>query len=339
MQIASPLGRKLVALYALLIGANLLAWGWASAASYGHAALLGTALLAYGLGLRHAVDADHIAAIDNVTRKLMQDGKRPVAVGFYFALGHSSVVIVVATAVAASATTLEARYPDLFAAGATIGTSVSAAFLFAIAAVNAVVLIGVYRLLQRVRRGGSYQSGEFDSLLARRGMLGWVLRRAFGLISRSWHMYPLGLLFALGFDTASEIGLLGIAASEAARGLPLWAILVLPALFTAGMSLVDTTDGVLMLGAYGWAFANPLRKLYYNLTITGISVIVALVVGGIEVAGVIGDKLGLTGGIWGVIGSVGDDFTVLGYVIIGIFAATWLTSFLIYRLASLEKVR
>ena len=329
---------KVIALYTILIAANLLAWGWALAAFHGSAVLLGTALLAYGFGLRHAVDADHIAAIDNVTRKLMQEGKRPIGVGFFFALGHSSIVLIASVAIAITASTLQNRFPGLLAAGEVIGTSVSAAFLLIIAMINLVVLVGVYRLFQRVRRGGSYADDELNVFLAQRGLLGRAFRRLFGLIGRSWHMYPLGFLFGLGFDTATEIGLLGISAAEASRGLPIWSILVFPALFTAGMSLVDTTDGVLMLGAYGWAFVNPIRKLYYNLTITAVSVVVAIAVGGIEALGLVAERLGLAGGIWEWAIAASDNFGVLGYAIIVIVAASWLVSFVVYRLMGYDKI-
>jgi nickel/cobalt transporter (NiCoT) family protein len=333
------LERKALALYVLLTAANLLAWGWAFLAFRGHAGLMGTALLAYGFGLRHAIDADHIAAIDNVTRKLMQVGKRPIGVGLYFALGHSSIVIVIATVIAASATTLQDRYPSLVQAGGTVGTLASSMFLLAIGAANAFVLVGVYRLFRQVRRGGVYRDDELDSYLVRRGLLGWVLRRVFRLVSRSWHMYPLGLLFGLGFDTASEIGLLGIAASEAAKGLPIWSILVFPALFTAGMALIDTTDGVLMLGAYGWAFRNPVRKLYYNMTITGVSVVVAVLIGGVEALSLIADKLGLSGGLWDIANDAAANFGLLGYVIVGVFLCSWAGSMLFYRLRGYDKLR
>ena len=326
------------ALYAGLIAVNLLVWGWAFVSFDGHPALLGMALLAYGFGLRHAVDADHIAAIDNVTRKLMHQGKRPIAVGCFFALGHSSVVIVAATAIAVSATTLQHRYPGFVAVGGAFGTALSATFLCAIAIVNAAVLIAVYRLLRRVKRGDTYRADEIEAFLARRGLLGRVLRRLFRLISRSWHMYPLGMLFGLGFDTASEIGLLGIAASEAAKGLPIWSVLVFPALFTAGMSLVDTTDGVVMLGVYGWAFADPVRRLYYNLAITGMSVVVAALVGTLEGLGLVADKLGLAGGLWDAVIAASDNLGTLGFAIVAVFLASWAISVLAYRLMGYDKI-
>jgi len=336
MLAAVPLGRRVIGLYVILIIANLTVWGWALGLFHGHAVLLATALLAYGFGLRHAVDADHIAAIDNVTRKLMHDGQRPIGVGFFFALGHSTVVIVAATAIATTAGALQSRFPGLVETGGTIGTAVSASFLLAIAAVNTAVLIAVYRRLRLARRGDD--DDDLEVLFGRRGVVAQVFRRLFRMISRSWHMYPLGLLFGLGFDTASEIGLLGIAAAEAAHGLPIWSILVFPALFTVGMSLIDATDGILMLGTYGWAFVDPARKLYYNLTITGLSVAVAVLVGGVEAFGLVSGRLGLAGGAWDMIGNLAATIGLFGYVVIAIFVASWLVSWLIYRLSAYRKL-
>jgi high-affinity nickel-transport protein len=332
------LGGKATTLYALLIAANLGAWGWAVAAFRGDVVLLGTALLAYGLGLRHAVDADHIAAIDNVTRKLMQEGKRPIGAGFFFALGHSSVVIVAATAIALTAGSVQARFPGLIQSGSVLGTAISASFLLAIAALNAAVLVGVYRLFRQTARGGDMGQQQLDALLGQRGFFARLFRRLFRLIARSWHMYPLGFLFGLGFDTASEIGLLGIAAAEAAKGLSVWSILVFPALFTAGMSLIDASNGVLMVGAYGWAFTDPVRKLTYNLTVTGISVVVAVAIGGIEAIGLVADKLGLAGGPWDIVTAAAGDIGVFGYMIVALFVLTWLVSLLVYRLKSPHKI-
>jgi high-affinity nickel-transport protein len=329
---------KVIGLYLVLIAANLLAWAWAFAAFYGYPLLLATALIAYGFGLRHAVDADHIAAIDNVTRKLMQEGKRPIAVGFFFSLGHSTVVIAAAILIAVTASSLQQSFPGLIEAGGLVGTSVSAIFLFAIAMINLVVLVGVFRVFRRAKRGEYYGEDEPNVFVGQRGLLSRLFRPLFRLISRSWHMYPLGLLFGLGFDTATEIGLLGISAAEAARGLSIWSILVFPALFTAGMSLVDTSDGVLMVGAYGWAFVDPLRKLYYNLTITGVSVVVAVVVGSIEALGLVADKLGLTGGVWSSVNFAAGNFTPLGYVVVGIFLTSWLASLAIYRVMGYRKI-
>ena len=335
---SSGLRGRIVALFGFLIAANLVAWLWALSAFHGYPLLLGTALLAYSLGLRHAVDADHIAAIDNVTRKLMGEGRRPIAAGFFFSLGHSTIVVVASVAVALSALAFQQKFDVVHQIGGVIGTLVSAAFLLAIAAMNMMILIGVYRSFQRVKGGGRCVEDDLNALLAGRGFLARVLRPLFSLIRRSWHMYPLGLLFGLGFDTATEIGLLGISAAEASKGLPIWSILVFPALFTAGMSLVDTADSILMIGAYGWAFIKPIRKLFYNLTITGVSVVVALLVGGIEALGLIGDKLNFQGPFWDLVGELNGNFGTLGYVIIGIFAASWLLASLIYRLKGYDRI-
>ena len=335
---ASHVRPKVIGLYVVLIAANLLAWAWTFAAFHGYPLLLATGFIAYGFGLRHAVDADHIAAIDNVTRKLMQEGKRPIAVGFFFALGHSTVVIAAAMLIALTASTLQRRFPGLIEAGGAVGTLVSVIFLFAIAMINLVVLVGVFRLFRRVKRGEGYAEEELNVFLAQRGLLSRLFRALFRLISRSWHMYPLGFLFALGFDTATEIGLLGISAAEASKGLSIWSILVFPALFTAGMSLVDTSDGVLMVGAYGWAFMNPLRKLYYNLMITGVSVVVAVAVGAIEALGLVAEKLGLSGGIWSTIDFATGNLAALGFFVVGIFVASWLASLAIYRVMGYHKI-
>ena len=328
---ASGLRGRVIGLYAVLIGANLLAWLWALTAFHNYPVLLGTSLLAYSFGLRHAVDADHIAAIDNVTRKLMQKGKRPVAVGFFFSLGHSTIVVLASAAVALTALGFQVAFDKFHEVGGVIGTLVSAFFLLAIAVMNVVILAGVYRTFQRVKAGGRYVEEDLNTLLAGRGLLARMFRPLFSIIRRSWHMYPLGVLFGLGFDTATEIGLLGIAAAEASKGLSIWSILVFPALFTAGMSLVDATDSILMLGAYGWAFVKPIRKLYYNLVITGVSVVVALLIGGIEALGLVADQLQLEGPFWSLIGALNDNFGSLGYVIIAVFIASWLVSIAIYR--------
>jgi high-affinity nickel-transport protein len=330
---------KVTVLYGLLVTVNVASWIWALIAFRSYPVLLGTALLAYTFGLRHAVDADHIAAIDNVTRKLMQTGKPPISAGFFFSLGHSTVVIVASVALALAMASLQARFEHFKEIGGVIGTSVSALFLIMIAVANAFILVGVWRMFNAVRRGERLIDEELNLLLSRRGLLGRLLRSLFSVISRSWHMYPLGILFGLGFDTATEIGLLGISATQGSQGLPLSSILGFPALFTAGMSLVDTTDGVLMVGAYGWAFNNPIRKLYYNLTITLVSVIVALVIGGIEVLGLIKESLDLEGGIWTFIGIANENFGVLGYFIIAIFIACWLISAALYRINRLDEVQ
>ena len=334
----ADLGGKIAGLYCVLIAANVLAWIWALVAFHDYPVLIGTAFLAYTFGLRHAVDADHIAAIDNVTRKLMQDGKRPISVGLFFSLGHSTVVVLGSAGVAIAASALEGRFNSFKVIGGTIGTLVSAGFLFLVAAANLLILLSVYRTFRRVRRGGAFVEEDLDHLLAQRGLLGRVFRPMFRLVARSWHMYPLGFLFGLGFDTATEIGLLGISAAEASKGLPIWSIMVFPALFTAGMTLIDTTDGVLMLGAYKWAFTKPIRKLYYNLTITFVSVLVAVLIGGIEALGLAADQLKLEGPFWRWIGALNDNFGSLGYLIIAIFAGSWIVSIAVYRLGRFDSL-
>ncbi len=330
----------MIGIYLLLIGANIAAWVWALVVFHDYPVQLGTALLAYSFGLRHAFDADHIAAIDNVTRKLMQEGKRPVAVGLFFSLGHSTIVVGLSVAIAITATALQSNFEMFKSVGGVVGTLVSALFLFAIAGANILVFVSIYRTFRTVKNGGRFVEEDLDLALSNRGLLGRLFRRFFRLIEESWQMYPLGVLFGLGFDTATEVGLLGISATQASQGLSIWSIMVFPALFTAGMSLIDTSDSILMLGAYGWAFVKPIRKLYYNLTITAVSVVVAVIVGGLEVLNLIGDQLGLTdgGGFWGAIGSVNDNFGVLGYLIVGIFIVAWLVSYLIYRAKNYDEI-
>ncbi|MGY4640126.1 HoxN/HupN/NixA family nickel/cobalt transporter [Pseudomonas sp. P7548] len=329
---------KLFGIYGVLIALNVGAWLWALVAFHAHPVLLGTALLAYSFGLRHAVDADHIAAIDNATRKLMQEQKRPVAVGFFFSLGHSSVVVLASIAVAFTAATLKDHFEAFKAVGGVIGTSVSALFLLVIALMNLVILRSIYQAWRHVRQGGVYVEDDFNLLLADRGFMARIFRPLFRLISRSWHLYPLGFLFGLGFDTATEIALLGISATQAAQGLSPWSIMVFPLLFSAGMSLVDTLDGHLMLGAYGWAYMKPIRKIYYNMSITLVSVVVAVVIGSIEALGLISDQLELKGGFWAFIGSLNDSFGLLGYIIIGIFVVSWGASVLLYRLKRYDQL-
>jgi high-affinity nickel-transport protein len=329
---------KVIAIYGILLLFNLTAWCWALVAFHGYPVLLGTAFLAYSFGLRHAVDADHITAIDNVTRKLMQQGNRPVAVGFMFSLGHSTVVVVGSIAIAASALALQHHVNMFRDIGGVIGTLVSTLFLFGIAIVNLFVLRSIYQAFRRVRRGEPYVEEDFDMLLGSRGFLARLFRPVFGMIRCSWHMYPLGILFGLGFDTATEIGLLGISATEASKGLSLWSILVFPALFAAGMSLIDTTDNILMLGAYGWAFVKPIRKIYYNITITFVSVVVAFAVGGAEALGLLAGQFHLTGAFWELIRKLNDNFGVLGYCIIAIFAVSWIGSIAIYKWRRFEQI-
>jgi high-affinity nickel-transport protein len=335
---AADLRGKIIGIYGLLIAVNVAAWGWALSAFHDYPVLLGTAFLAYSFGLRHAVDADHIAAIDNVTRKLMQEGKRPVAAGFYFSLGHSTVVVLASVGVAVTASAFKDRLADFQTIGGVIGTAISAAFLLLIATINAVVLVNVYRVFRRAKNGNPVGDEELNMMMAGGGLFARACRSLFRLIGASWHMYPLGFLFGLGFDTATEVGLLGISAAEASGGLSMWSILVFPALFTAGMTLIDTTDSILMVGAYGWAFVKPIRKLYYNLTITFVSVVVAVIVGGVEALGLLADRLGLQGGFWSAVSSLNDNFGTLGYLIIGIFAVSWIVSVLLYRFNGYDRI-
>ena len=329
---APSVRRRISGIYAALLAANLAAWGWALIAFHAYPLLLGAALLAYGFGLRHAIDADHIAAIDNVTRKLMQGDARPLTVGLFFSLGHSTVVVLASVAIAVTATAMQSRFAMLHRVGGVIGMSVSAAFLLAIAVMNLFILVAVWRTFHRVRTGGTFVAEDLDTLLAGRGFIARVFRPMFGMVRTGWHMYPLGLLFGLGFDTATEIGLLGISAVEASKGMPIWSILVFPALFTAGMCLLDTTDSILMVGAYGWAFTKPIRKLYYNLTITFVSVVVALLVGGIEALGLIGDHFALVGSFWRAIDMLNGNVGTLGCLIILVFVVSWAGSALVYRI-------
>jgi high-affinity nickel-transport protein len=332
-----PLKSRLIVLYGVLIGANVAVAAWACVLFAGDSVKLGTALLAYSLGLRHAVDADHIAAIDNVTRKLIQDGKRPITVGFYFAVGHSTIVLIAACCIAFTVGAL-AHFEDFSRIGSVIATATSATFLFAIAAMNLVILRSVWRRFEVVRREGKYTPDDLDILLSGRGPLSRLFRPLFALIRHSWQMAPLGFLFGLGFDTATEVTLLGLAGAQAAHGVTLSTILVYPALFAAGMALVDTTDGVLMLGAYEWAFVKPIRKLYYNMTITGISALVAIVIGGIETAALIANQLDLTGGGWKIAGVLAEHFNTLGFGIIGLFVAAWAVSYFIYRWKRFDEI-
>jgi nickel/cobalt transporter (NiCoT) family protein len=323
--------RQLVPLYAPLIAANLAAWAWALIAFRHYPLLLGTALLAYGFGLRHAVDADHIAAIDAVTRKLMQEGKRPLGVGLAFSLGHSTIVIAATVGIALTALSLHSRFDAFKEVGGTIGTLVSASFLLVLAGVNLVILRDVWRRYRRTRLDDAPVSAAQAEAAAPAGLLSRALRPLFRLVTKSWHMYPVGVLFGLGFDTATEIGLLAIAAAQAGKGLPLYSILVFPALFTAGMTLVDSTDNVLMVHAYGWAMDDPKRKLVYNASITFVSAVVAIAIGGIEALGLIAGRLGFAGGAWDAVAAVNERFGTIGYGIVTAFMACWIGSILFHR--------
>ena len=334
-------GRRGLWLCAALLLANVLLWCVALLVFRGHGLLLGTCLLAYGFGLRHAVDADHIAAIDNVTRKLMQQGQRPAGVGLFFSLGHSSIVFALSAAVAAAAGAVSGRFGALQGWGGLVGTFISAFFLLGIALLNLLVLRAVIATFRRVRAGGAYSEEDLDLLLARRGFFGRLFRGLFGLIGHSWQMYFVGFLFGLGFDTATEIGLLGLSATAAGKGLPVWSIMLFPALFAAGMALIDTADSILMLGAYGWAFLQPMRKLVYNITITAVSVLVAGFIGGLEALGLVQSSCNLTGWFWDKVALLGGDavFGLLGFGIAGLFVLAWAVSAWVYRLKRYDEVK
>ena len=303
---------------------------------------IGVGLTAYTLGMRHAFDADHIAAIDNTTRKLMSDGQRPLAVGFFFSLGHSTVVfglaVLLATGVRALSGPVEDDTSSLHHYTGLIGTSVSGMFLYLIAILNVIVLVGILRVFARLRRGDidlEKDGAELERQLENRGLLNRFLGRFTKSITKSWHMYPIGLLFGLGFDTATEIALLVLAGTSAAAGLPWYAILCLPVLFTAGMCLLDTVDGSFMNFAYGWAFSNPVRKIYYNITITGLSVAVALLIGSIELFGLFASQLGWRGAFWDWLG--GLDLNTVGFAVVGMFVLTWVVALLVWRYGRIEE--
>jgi high-affinity nickel-transport protein len=331
----ATLRARIFAMYVFLSALNVGAWSWALIVFRHNSTLMGVALLIYGLGMRHAVDADHIAAIDNVTRRLIQDNRRSVTVGFYFALGHSAVVFLVAIAVV-SMTTMLGRIRRFQEFGGTFSTIVSAAFLLAIALVNLVVFVSIYRTYRRVRLDGVYVESDLELILARQGFLVRLFRPLFRLVNRSWHMLLLGILFGLGFDTATEIAMFGVSASQASRGLPLIGIAVFPVLFAAGMSLIDTTDGVMMLGVYEWAFVKPMRKLYYNMTVTLMSVLVAMLIGGIEVLGLVKERLEKSGSAWNLVGLFSHNLNNCGFVVIATFMVAWAASYILYRSQRLD---
>jgi high-affinity nickel-transport protein len=319
------MSKPVASLFGALLAANVAAWLWAWAVFHDRPVLLGLAFLAWSLGLRHAVDADHIAAIDNVTRKLVQAGRRSLSVGLFFALGHSAVVVIAVAVLALAAPSLQAALEGWREVGGLIGTLVSAFFLFAIAAVNLVIFRSVWR------------RGPQDAVPAG-GLLSRLCRPLFALITRPWHMLLLGFLFGLGFDTATEIALLGLSANQAASGLSFGAVLVFPALFASAMALVDTADGAVMLNAYGWALANPARRVTYNLTITLISAVVALAVGGIELLGLLNERLTRPGAFWDTIERLNGHADIVGFVIIGLFVVVWLGAIALYRYRRPERI-
>ncbi|MBW0448295.1 HoxN/HupN/NixA family nickel/cobalt transporter [Paraburkholderia phenoliruptrix] len=314
-----------------LLAANASVWCWAAVSLHGRPVLFGTALLAYVLGLRHAVDADHIAAIDNATRKLMQAGQRPLSVGFFFSAGHSALIVAFSAVVAFATSHFSQRFEAFRAVGALIGTAASATVLLLLAAVNVTILMSLYRMFRRVKRGEPLDNAGVNDLLNGRGLVLRLLRPTFRIVTKSWHMFVIGALFGLGFDTASEIALFAIAAGQTSHGVSLATVMLFPALFAVGMCTVDTADGMLMVGAYGWALDNPVRKLYYNMAMTCLSVIVALLIGGVEFLSIIADRFNSLAFVRSFTGTVGDYFGVLGYAIVAVFLASWALSVFAYR--------
>jgi len=330
---------------AVVIGLNVLGWGLLATAVGGHYHVnkteifgVGTGILAYTLGMRHAFDADHIAAIDNTTRKLINEGKRPLSVGFFFSLGHSSVVFVLAIflnfGIRALNGAVKNNTSSLHRVTGVVGTSVSGTFLYLIAALNVVVLFSILKVFKEMRQG-KYDDEELERQLNSRGLMNRFFGRFARRIDTPWKMYPIGVLFGLGFDTATEVALLVLAGSAVVGGLPFYAVLSLPLLFAAGMSLFDTLDGCFMNFAYDWAFAKPIRKVYYNLTITGLSVFVAFFIGTIEIVSLIAQEGNLHGGFWDFMQAF--NINTAGFVIVGLFALTWIVALLVWRIGNVEE--
>src|SRR5499427_1550626 len=328
-----------------VIALHVLGWGLLAAAVSGHYHItsteifgFGTGLLAYTLGMRHAFDADHIAAIDNTTRKLVGEGKRPLSVGFFFSLGHSSVVFALAVLLNFGIRALDSQvrndHSGLHNVTGIIGTGVSGTFLYLLAALNMIVLAGIAKVFREMRRG-AYNDDELEEQLAKRGLMNRILGPLARKVDTPWKIYPVGVLFGLGFDTATEVALLVLAGSAVVSGLPFYAILSLPILFAAGTCLFDTADGCFMNFAYDWAFARPVRKVYYNLTITGLSVFVAVFIGTIEILGLIGSEYNLSGGFWAFMGNF--NINKAGLVVVAIFVLTWVAALAIWRFGKIEQ--
>ncbi|KAF9357619.1 hypothetical protein BGX26_003410 [Mortierella sp. AD094] len=369
------LRRKSFFVIAGLVLVNIVVWVLAAITARKYPSLLGSMVIAYTLGLRHAVDADHLAAIDNVTRKLMyqesiksrivgQELTPPVCVGLFFSLGHSTIVVVASIILAVTAAAIEDKFEAFGETGGIIGMSVSAAFLFLIGFINLIVLIRVAQELRSIHRTGEYRYhdpvkqmvvgataddntddddtkakiGANTSRFQPGGLFARIFRPLFNLIDRSWKMYPLGVLFGLGFDTATEVGLLGIAATHAEARFPTAVILIFPALFTAAMSLIDTLDGIIMVNAYGWAFVNPIKKLWYNFVVTLMGVIVAFVVGIAELLALLAEKLDLEGPFWDFFSMLSDNFGLIGYIIVGAFVFTWIFAVLFYKYGPIKDL-
>ena len=335
---------KVAGMTLTIVVLNVAGWSMLAAAaghfhvSKGEVFGFGTGILAYTLGMRHAFDADHIAAIDNTTRKLIQDGERPLSVGFWFSLGHSSIVFCLAFLLNFGIRALNFAVSNNSSAlhkwTGIIGTSVSGTFLYLIGAINLVVLFSIIKVMKEMREG-RYDDEELERQLESRGFMNRILGGFSKRIDQPWKMYPVGLLFGLGFDTATEVALLVLAGTAVVGGLPFYAVMSLPILFAAGMCLLDTIDGCFMNFAYDWAFAKPIRKIYYNLTITGLSVFVALFIGTIEIMGLVAQETNLSGGIWGFLQSF--NINRAGFIIVGIFVMTWVVALLVWRLGNIES--
>jgi len=328
-----------------VIGLNVLGWVMVASAVSGHYHItskevfgFGTGALAYTLGMRHAFDADHIAAIDNTTRKLVNEGKRPLSVGFFFSLGHSTVVFALAVLLNFGIRALDNQVRDntsaLHNVTNVVGTSVSGFFLYLIAALNAVILVGILRVFREMR-SGRFSDSELNDQLDKRGLMNRFLGPLARKVDTPWKIYPIGVLFGLGFDTATEVAFLVLAGSVVVSGLPFYAILSLPILFAAGMSLFDTADGCFMNFAYDWAFARPIRKVYYNITITALSVFVAFFIGTVEILGLIGQEYRLGGGFWAFMG--GFSINKAGFVIVGVFVVTWIVALAVWHFGKIEQ--
>jgi high-affinity nickel-transport protein len=331
--------RRMAGFFGSVAALHVLGWGLLLLYGASHPGFLALGGLAYTFGLRHAFDADHISAIDNTTRKLLQNGRKPVGVGFFFSLGHSTVVLLIAVALGLAVKWIVegvvANSGELRSVGGAVGTLVSGGFLVAIGILNLIVLLDIVRVYRNMRRG-EYDRESLEQELLSGGLMTRLFGRIFRLVDESWHMYPIGFLFGLGFDTASEVALLAISAGAAAQGLPFVAVISLPLIFAAGMSLMDTADGAFMSKAYSWAFASPIRKVFYNLTMTSLSVFIALFVGVVELAQILIRMLGLHGAAFDAIGRF-DFIGKAGYVIVAAFAVTWVAAFLFYKVRRIDE--
>lgn len=336
MKIILSRGEKLgiLALYAMVIAVTLFGFVASIAIGKSYPLLAGFVAVAYVFGLRHAVDADHIAAIDNTTRKLINDGKRPFTVGTWFSLGHSTIVVALIIALILATRAVAGSIPELQSIGDILGTAISGIFLWVIGLLNVVIAIELYSVFRKLR-AGKLNENQLEGLLDKRGFMSRYLGKLFKAIEKPWQIYPIGVLFGLGFDTASEVALIAISVGlGASSSVPIWMILILPLMFACGMVLIDTSDGVAMTLAYGWAFMKPIRKIYYNLTITVISVGVALIIGTVELLQVLSHELGLSGSFWLWLNAL--NFETLGFAIIGLFMASWAIAIAIYRLKDFE---